>query len=344
MREIFGDKLVVAPLGGDDADILLPSPEQLKGRILLKAKNKVLESTIHKAISEQIPDDEEEAEDKKKDGRSSAAGSHHIDGKAIKDKAKGMVGKLVGFMHRTGSISRSSKKSSRRTTPTEEKVVYHDSGEGGSQKVQSPNVTGESTPSTITNVVSVTATVARSGPEQGISAATSHASAIPSPSLVVVTPTGEKKYEDVLSPPDLSSGHLPAGKPVMAPELLPLLVYTSGVTYRGLGPDRGYAPSQVFSLSENRAKSLIHNPKQADVKDSAKSSAQDSVLLVAHTHGHLVRVYPKGSRIDSSNYEPNVFWAMGCQLVAQNWQTVGMFGSWPHMYCILIIWKIGAGI
>ncbi|CAG8727272.1 5261_t:CDS:2, partial [Acaulospora colombiana] len=45
MREVFGDKLVVAPVNTGDGDHKdnLPSPEALKGRILLKAKNKTLE-------------------------------------------------------------------------------------------------------------------------------------------------------------------------------------------------------------------------------------------------------------------------------------------------------------
>ncbi|PRP83460.1 1-phosphatidylinositol-4,5-bisphosphate phosphodiesterase delta-1-like isoform 1 [Planoprotostelium fungivorum] len=35
----------------------------------------------------------------------------------------------------------------------------------------------------------------------------------------------------------------------------------------------------------------------------------------------MCRVYPKGSRVDSSNYEPSMPWNMGCQLVALNFQT-----------------------
>ncbi|KAG5466596.1 hypothetical protein LSCM1_00761 [Leishmania martiniquensis] len=35
----------------------------------------------------------------------------------------------------------------------------------------------------------------------------------------------------------------------------------------------------------------------------------------------LSRVYPAGTRIDSSNYDPMPMWRLGCQLVALNWQT-----------------------
>lgn len=37
----------------------------------------------------------------------------------------------------------------------------------------------------------------------------------------------------------------------------------------------------------------------------------------------LSRIYPKGTRVDSSNYMPQVFWNAGCQMVALNFQTVG---------------------
>ncbi|XP_028665993.1 1-phosphatidylinositol 4,5-bisphosphate phosphodiesterase gamma-2-like [Erpetoichthys calabaricus] len=35
----------------------------------------------------------------------------------------------------------------------------------------------------------------------------------------------------------------------------------------------------------------------------------------------LSRIYPKGQRVDSSNYDPYIFWMCGCQMVALNFQT-----------------------
>jgi hypothetical protein len=40
-----------------------------------------------------------------------------------------------------------------------------------------------------------------------------------------------------------------------------------------------------------------------------------------HNARHMTRVYPKGWRIDSSNYDPIPCWNCGCQLVALNYQT-----------------------
>ncbi|EDQ91827.1 uncharacterized protein MONBRDRAFT_21166 [Monosiga brevicollis MX1] len=36
----------------------------------------------------------------------------------------------------------------------------------------------------------------------------------------------------------------------------------------------------------------------------------------------LSRIYPAGSRISSTNFNPQLFWNVGCQLVALNWQTM----------------------
>ena len=42
---------------------------------------------------------------------------------------------------------------------------------------------------------------------------------------------------------------------------------------------------------------------------------------MAHNLSQITRVYPAGKRFDSSNYDPLVFWRVGCQMVALNYQT-----------------------
>lgn len=37
----------------------------------------------------------------------------------------------------------------------------------------------------------------------------------------------------------------------------------------------------------------------------------------------MSRIYPKGGRVDSSNYMPQIFWNAGCQMVSLNFQTPG---------------------
>lgn len=46
--------------------------------------------------------------------------------------------------------------------------------------------------------------------------------------------------------------------------------------------------------------------------------------FVEYNKKQLSRIYPKGTRVDSSNYMPHLFWNVGCQLVALNFQTLDM--------------------
>nr|XP_014346243.1 PREDICTED: 1-phosphatidylinositol 4,5-bisphosphate phosphodiesterase beta-1 [Latimeria chalumnae] len=48
------------------------------------------------------------------------------------------------------------------------------------------------------------------------------------------------------------------------------------------------------------------------------------VEFVEYNKKQLSRIYPKGTRVDSSNYMPQVFWNAGCQLVALNFQTLDL--------------------
>ena len=45
------------------------------------------------------------------------------------------------------------------------------------------------------------------------------------------------------------------------------------------------------------------------------------VILEKHNMRHLMRVYPSGFRVQSSNPDPLLFWRRGTQMVALNWQT-----------------------
>ncbi|XP_044304447.1 1-phosphatidylinositol 4,5-bisphosphate phosphodiesterase beta-3 [Varanus komodoensis] len=46
--------------------------------------------------------------------------------------------------------------------------------------------------------------------------------------------------------------------------------------------------------------------------------------FVEYNKKQLSRIYPKGTRVDSSNYMPQVFWNAGCQMVALNFQSLDL--------------------
>ncbi|XP_077587715.1 1-phosphatidylinositol 4,5-bisphosphate phosphodiesterase beta-2 [Stigmatopora nigra] len=50
--------------------------------------------------------------------------------------------------------------------------------------------------------------------------------------------------------------------------------------------------------------------------------AKTAVEFVEYNKRQMSRIYPKGTRMDSSNFNPQNFWNVGCQMVALNYQTM----------------------
>ncbi|WVQ85423.1 hypothetical protein IAT38_007588 [Cryptococcus sp. DSM 104549] len=92
-----------------------------------------------------------------------------------------------------------------------------------------------------------------------------------------------------------------------SPQLAELLIYTTGVKYQGFSKLNEYLPSHQFSVSEKTAAKIVKENKADWIK---------------HNFTHISRVYPRGTRLTSSNYNPVEAWSAGCQLVALNWQTL----------------------
>ena len=51
---------------------------------------------------------------------------------------------------------------------------------------------------------------------------------------------------------------------------------------------------------------------------------RDAPRVVLYNARHLSRVYPNPIRVDSSNFDPFVGWALGVQMTALNYQTHGL--------------------
>ena len=74
-------------------------------------------------------------------------------------------------------------------------------------------------------------------------------------------------------------------------------------------------PSEMCSLAEH------------SLKDAAAKVPEE---LARHTSTRIVRVYPNGTRTDSSNYDPCVGWSLGCQMVCMNYQTWDLWMRLNH--------------
>ena len=114
----------------------------------------------------------------------------------------------------------------------------------------------------------------------------------------VVMEGGEKKTVEVKAPKILS-------------RLSRLGIHTRGISFKSLEQPEASMPNHIFSLSEKAAMALRKRMPKA---------------LFAHNRDFLMRIYPHGMRVDSSNFDPVTFWRAGMQVVALNWQSwdVGM--------------------
>jgi hypothetical protein len=88
-------------------------------------------------------------------------------------------------------------------------------------------------------------------------------------------------------------------------ELARLAIYTQGVTFKGWTQPEATMPTHIFSISEK--KFIDYHEKQWPV-------------LFNHNKRYLLRAYPAGFRIGSSNLNPAIFWGGGAQIIALNWQ------------------------
>ncbi|KAK5944300.1 hypothetical protein PMZ80_003581 [Knufia obscura] len=133
---------------------------------------------------------------------------------------------------------------------------------------------------------------------------------IASPTDHSVTATSEDEYES-----DISGIVRTATDPVgprrtskITKELAALGVYMQGYSYRSPADLEFQKFNHIFSINENTALTV--------------SKHQDSkVPFEKHNTSFMCRIYPRGTRLNSSNFDPNTFWRRGVQMVALNWQT-----------------------
>uniref|UniRef100_A0A915PXN4 Phosphoinositide phospholipase C n=1 Tax=Setaria digitata TaxID=48799 RepID=A0A915PXN4_9BILA len=78
--------------------------------------------------------------------------------------------------------------------------------------------------------------------------------------------------------------------------------------------------SSTSSLRPNSSAPCYH-VTSLNESSARKISRKHPLKFIAYSHGRIVRTYPGGMRIDSSNFNPVQYWAFGLQMVALNFQT-----------------------
>ncbi|KAI0451571.1 PLC-like phosphodiesterase [Xylaria acuta] len=96
------------------------------------------------------------------------------------------------------------------------------------------------------------------------------------------------------------------------PELAALGVYAQSVKPR----DNSWFESTLHEGPHNHLINVSETGLQSLLPTNSESIAR-------HNATHLMRVFPKGTRISSKNLKQVPFWGVGAQVCAMNWQTFG---------------------
>jgi hypothetical protein len=118
-------------------------------------------------------------------------------------------------------------------------------------------------------------------------------------------PANESDDDDRLSGEHTKREEQKAKPSKIIQELSRLGIFTKGISFKSLTQPEASMPTHIFSLSEK--KFLDYHEKQRE-------------QLFKHNRDFLMRAYPSGLRIRSSNLNPPIFWGGGAQVVALNWQ------------------------
>lgn len=92
------------------------------------------------------------------------------------------------------------------------------------------------------------------------------------------------------------------------PSLGRLGVYTQGFSFESFTTPESKSYNHIYSMAERKFEKLCIETDQ-------------KAQLEKHNMSHLMRVYPSGFRIQSTNPDPLIFWRRGVQMMALNWQT-----------------------
>eukprot|EP00056_Hartaetosiga_gracilis_P001154 m.42471 g.42471 ORF g.42471 m.42471 type:complete len:1206 (+) comp10521_c0_seq1:15-3632(+) len=102
----------------------------------------------------------------------------------------------------------------------------------------------------------------------------------------------------------------------IAKELSDLVNYCTPFHFKNFGIARANNnPYHISSFAEKKAIKLLSGKPEE---------------FIDYNKHQFSRIYPNGTRINSSNYNPQIFWNVGCQFVALNWQTCDLAMQLNH--------------
>ncbi|CAB3227898.1 unnamed protein product [Arctia plantaginis] len=129
-------------------------------------------------------------------------------------------------------------------------------------------------------------------------------------SAVVIT---DKKPEEIVAEAAVAGDDAP-----------PPVAYTGSTTnvHPWLSSMVNYAqPIKFQGFEEADKRNIYHNMSSFAETTGMNYLKTQAIDFVNYNKRQMSRIYPKGTRADSSNYMPQVFWNAGCQMVSLNFQT-----------------------
>lgn len=124
------------------------------------------------------------------------------------------------------------------------------------------------------------------------------------------------EMEDDAAEKNLNEKSSPSDKSTAAPETEAGAEISALVNY--------VQPVHFSSFENSEKKSRHYEMSSFDEKQATTLLKESPIEFVNYNKHQLSRVYPAGTRFDSSNFMPQVFWNAGCQLVALNYQTLDL--------------------
>uniref|UniRef100_A0A8C3JD10 Phosphoinositide phospholipase C n=1 Tax=Calidris pygmaea TaxID=425635 RepID=A0A8C3JD10_9CHAR len=283
LKEIFGDKLDLSSvIAGDSRQ--LPSPQNLKGKILVKGKklpHSLGEDAEEGEVSDEDSADEIEDDCKLKPCYSNGATEHQVES-FIRTKLESLIkeSQIRDKEDPDSFTVRALLKATHEGLNVNLKQNL-DTKEGG-KKSHSRSLMGNF-----------------GKHKKAVKAASKYHSA-----------SDDEECQQNSSGKETGQLHSRLGRRrktvKLCRALSDLVVYTNSVAAQDIVDDG--STGNVLSFSETRAHQAVQ---------------QKAEQFMLYNQKQLTRVYPSAYRIDSSNFNPLPYWNVGCQLVALNYQSDG---------------------